>query len=388
MTNTFPYEDCVNAHDVDMDASRIEKVAEFFVRQCENGAFPGGQLVVRRKGQVVLKLSTGISRNWRHSTGLVMDTLDTTPFPVYSTGKPMAAILIAMLEDQGKLDINCPIIEFLPDFSGWNRENITIRDVLTHQAGILLPDLYNKIQLWADKKAVWQYLLSQQPRYSRGTLAYMPGEFGILLDHIVKQVTGKYSAELFLKEIAQPLGLNNIRYGLGDLQHDDIAWSYWLGSSRYKVAGMNIAEGFEEKNNDYSVFSAANPAFSMVSDAANLAAFYEFLINGGVTKNGKKLISKNILSTYTSQQISGWDKSLSTYLSLGYGFILGTLSPSPYGWWNTGKCFGHAGIFSSIAFGDYDTGLSVAIVTNGNKSVKDLFLRFSKISYGLRKACH
>jgi len=73
-----------------------------------------------------------------------------------------------------------------------------------------------------------------------------------------------------------------MHFGLGLHQIDELAWSYWLGKDRYIIADMNVAENFEEKNNDLAVFAAANPAFSMVTDAANLAAFYEFLVNGGV----------------------------------------------------------------------------------------------------------
>ena len=45
--------------------------------------------------------------------------------------------------------------------------------------------------------------------------------------------------------------------------------------------------------------------------------------------------------------------------------MLGTRFLSVYGWGNTRNCFGHGGGLSSLAFGDYDTGITVGIVTNG-----------------------
>jgi CubicO group peptidase (beta-lactamase class C family) len=178
-----------------------------------------------------------------------------------------------------------------------------------------------------------------------------------------------------------------MHYGLGSHGLDELAWSYWQGKQRYVIAEMDVAERFEEKNNDPAVFAAGNPAFSMVADAANLAAFYELLSNGGRTRNGEQIIKEEFLNRYTTQQISGWNKSVGAYLSLGRGFMLGTATPSFFGWWGTGACFGHPGMFSSLAYGDHKTGLSVAIVTNGNKSLGNFFSRFIKITHGLKRAC-
>jgi hypothetical protein len=65
--------------------------------------------------------------------------------------------------------------------------------------------------------------------------------------------------------------------------------------------------------------------------------------------------------------------------------MLGTLTPSSFGWWNTGSCFGHAGAFSCLAFGDFKTGLSVAIVTNGNRGINDFFRRFIPLAHSIRQ---
>ena len=382
MYKKFPYETVVDPASVDIDASLLKKIENEFLRQQHKGDFPGGQLVVRRKGKLVLKISCGVIRNSEPT----VQVEETTPFPVYSTGKPMAAITIAMLESQGLIDVNSRIVDILPEFEGKGRDNITIRDVLTHRAGILLPELIHNHKLWAKRDEVWQFLLDRAPRYPRGTFAYMPGEYGIILDRIVSDITGRTLADFFQQELAAPLGLNNMQYGLGRHSKKDIAWSSWLGKERCIIAGMNVADGFEEKNNDDAVFASANPAFSMVTDAANLAAFYELLIRDGVTRTGNQLIPEHIIKKYTTKQTSGWNKSVNAYLSLGYGFMLGSIGPSPYGWWNTGDSFGHAGIFSSLAYGNYKTGISAAIVTNGNKSITDFFSRFVKLTNILRKA--
>lgn len=388
MTDNFPYESAIDPAEVGMNPDRIQNVANEFLRQQQQGEFPGGQLVVRRSGKVVLKLACGIARGWQGRGGdTIVNVQHDTPFPVYSTGKPMAAIVIAMLESQGLLDASKQVFSVLPEFAGMGRDEITIQDVLTHRAGIILTDLIGNHKIWGERDAVWQHLISTPPRYPRGTFAYMPAEYGVILDKLVTRLTGLSMAEVFQSRLASPLGLPNIHYGLGAHRLDDLAWSYWQGKNRYVVAEMDVAERFEEKNNDPAVFAGGNPAFGMVADAANLAAFYELLTNGGRMRNEEQLIGAEFVKRYTTKQVSGWNRSLGTYLSLGRGFMLGTLPPSFYGWWGTGGCFGHAGMFSSLAYGDHKTGLSVAIVTNGNKSIGNFFSRFIRITDGLKTAC-
>lgn len=384
----YPYESVVSAAEAGMDGAKLEQVAQIFREQQVSGAFPGGQLVVRRRGKVALNIACGMARGWRADSGnSPLPVQMTTPFPVFSTGKPMAAVVIALLEASGKLDVHRPVASILPEFGSLGREPITLIDVLTHRAGIILPQLIDKSELLADREAVWQELLATRPTYPRGTFAYMPVEYGVILDTVVHRISGRSIGKIFHDELAVPLGLPNISYGLDNRALEDLAWSYWLGGTRLMVAGMNVADNFEAKNNNLAVFRAGNPAFSMVADAANLAAFYEFLVNGGRTRSGQSLIAEPLLRTYTSKQVSGWNKSVNTYLSLGRGFILGTAPPSFYGWWRTGRCFGHPGMFSSVAFGDYATGLSVAIVTNGNRGISDFFRRTVALTHRLRMAC-
>ena len=110
-------------------------------------------------------------------------------------------------------------------------------------------------------------------------------------------------------------------------------------------------------------------------------------MNGGITSSGTSLLSEKTLKKYTLRQVFGWDRTLRSFNSFGKGFMTGLMTPSAYGWWNTNQCFGHAGMFSCLAFGDYDTGVSVAITTNGNRGIGDFAKRFIPLSHACRKAC-
>ena len=395
---TFPYDEPVDPASVNMDQNILLKVVKLFQHQQSSGAFPGGQMVVRRHGKVVVNESIGIARGFRTAEPNIINVQQNTPFPVYSTGKPLAAIVIALLEERGLLDIQAPIAEIIPEFACHGKDKITIIDVLTHRAGILVPSLSAENKL-SDHEASLNLLINSKPMYSLGTFAYMPLEYGILLCEIVRRITGKALADFFHDEFAIPLHLPALKFGLGDRSIESLAYSYWLGTKKVSyyigkekvvIPYSKVAEIFEEANNHKESFKFTNPASSMITDAASLAAFYEFLVNNGVTNTGEKLLSEKIIHEYTKCSVSGWNRTLAkTYLSVGRGFILGTLLPSPYayGWWNTKQCFGHPGSFSSVAFGDHKTKLAVAIFTNGNRGLSDFAKRFIPINHQLRKAC-
>jgi CubicO group peptidase (beta-lactamase class C family) len=383
----YPHEEIADPGSAGMDGARLARLSAKFRQLHAADAFPGGQLVVRRHGRLVINEAVGHARGVRCDEGAPVAVTAHTPFPTHSCGKPLAAIVIALLEERGKLDINAPIAEVFPEFAKNGKQQITTLDVLTHRSGILMPHLAGRLELWNDRAAMLEELIKVAPKYPRGTLAYQPGEYGWILSEVVRRVTGRSLADYFTEELATPLGLPALRFGLAGRALDTLAYQYWFGPERVMIGGFNAADRFEELTNARLYFDSLNPAFTLVSDAASLAAFYDFLVGGGKTPAGKQLISERTLRRYTTRQVAGFDRSLKLYLALGRGFQMGTLTPSFYGWWNTAQCFGHAGVFSCLAFGDHASGISAAIFTNGNRGIGDVMKRFIPLAHAIRMAC-
>ncbi len=383
----FPVEAQAAPETVGMDARRLEAAINAFKRQHGSGGFPGGQLVVRRWGKLVVNEAVGVAKGFRaDAMAPVLKVTPRTLFPVYSAGKPLAGIAIAILEDRGLLDVNAPIAELFPEFAKNGKGQITTLDVLTHRSGILLPHLAGKPEIWQDREAMSRQLADAVPVYKRGTLAYQPGEFGWLLSEVVSRVDGRPLADFIEQEIIAPLRLAGLQYGLKNNDYNAIAYSYWLGKSKLMLAGLNVAANYERLCNDPVFLGSRDASFTLIANATSLAAFYEFLLAGGIMPGGGRLASEKTLRAYTTRHVVGWDKSVKAILSVGRGFMTGGLTPSLYGWWNTQQCFGHPGVFSCLAFGDYKTEVAVAMITNGNRGPGDLFRRFAPISHACRAA--
>jgi CubicO group peptidase (beta-lactamase class C family) len=385
---TFPHERPVDAEAANVDGVLLHDVVNRFRRQQASGAFPGGQIAVRRAGQLLVDEAFGIARGLRTGSEPVCTTVQRrTPFPVLSAGKPLAAVAIAMLEDRGQLDPRAPVAAIIPGFEAHGKGEITVLDVLTHRAGIFLPDLVARPELWRDRHAVLRKLTEATPAFRRGTFAYMPYEYGWILSEVVSRIDGRLLADFVTAELAEPLGLPDLRFGLAGRAPDALAWSYWLGKKKLLVGGIDVAADFESRNNSAAQLESLNPAVSLVTDAASLAAFYEFLVAGGVTRTGRRLISESTLRRYTARNFAGWDRSSNALSAVGRGFIVGAWFTTIFGWWNTGGCFGHPGGLSCLAFGDYRTNLAAAILTNGNRGFFDLAKRCVPLAAGLRRAC-
>lgn len=355
-----------------------------FRRQHERGRFPGGQMVVRADGKELLNVSLGVARGYRPDEGEPVPVTPVTNFQVMSASKAVVAFAVAVLEDRGVVDVERPVANYIPEFGHLGKKDITVLDVLTHQSGVFVPSLYHTPEAWSDWQMVQQTIWNSRPRYSRGTLAYHPWEFGWILGELVDRVTGKRLPD-FLQEIL-PGHLHGLRLVLDPDTAARVARTYWLGGTRYRVAGEDVAEGFEERNSGVATLTALVPGASMITTAGTLASFYEMIAAGGALADGTRLLRSATLDRYLTVNVRGYDRSLRTFQVIGRGFLIGWLGPHPYGWWSSGSCVGHGGGFCVVAFCDRTTGAAIAMVTNGNRNLTDVMARFAPLSSAVRKA--
>lgn len=334
-----------------------------FRRQHDRGAFPGGQLVVRRRGTTVANLALGLASGLRDGEPRV-EVTSSTRFQVFSASKPFVAFAVALLEERGLLSVDRPLSHFVPE---WPKDR-TVLDVLTHRAGIILPDVVRDERLWRDPDAIRRAVAETPPRHPRGVIAYAPYEYGWILGEVVARAAGQSLPEFLGKELFDRLGLA-ARFTTTEL----IARSYWVGGRRV-VAGVELSARWEEVQNDPLSLATVCPGAQLIATAEALARFYELLLDGG-----GGLISAETIATYTRVHAAGLDRSNRLPLRIGRGFLLGQAMPSLYGFIGTSACFGHAGAFCTVAGADPTSGLAFAYVTNANRGPYDLLWRSASL---------
>lgn len=169
----------------------------------------GASVAVFVEGRLVADLWCGWAdqartRPWRK------DTL----VNVFSVGKAFAGLCVLMLVSRGLLDLDEPVSRRWPQFASAGKEAITVREVLSHQAGLAaierqLPDgsLY-------DWEQVTEALAQQRPWWSPGSgHGYHVHTFGFLAGEIVRRVVGESIGSFMEREVAQRLGID-VRFGV------------------------------------------------------------------------------------------------------------------------------------------------------------------------------
>ena len=274
-------------------------------------------------------------------------------FWIASQSKPMTAVSLMMLVDEGKISVNDPVDKYLPEFRGQmvvaerdeNRcllvkpsQPITIANLLSHTSG--LPFRSNLEVLTLDHLPLADRVRS----YAMTPLDYHPGSeyrysnAGInTAARIIEVVSGEPFHEFISKRLFEPLGMVDTTFWPDDQQVARLAVSYRPGEGGEGLQATTVDQLRYPLTNRRDRY--AMPAGGLFSTANDLSRFYRMLAGGGHF-DGKDYLSAASVEALTSKQTP--DKLASQY---GFGFSTG------------GNRFGHGGAYSTNSYYDRDHGL-------------------------------
>jgi CubicO group peptidase (beta-lactamase class C family) len=190
-------------------ASALEKedwnrAASLVEAQTSTGAVTAASLHVQQ-GKSELKRSFGQAR-----------TPD-APFLLASITKPMTATAVMLLSDRKQLSISDPVQKYMPEFTGGERDRMTIKHLLTHTSG--LPDMLPENDELRKKHAPLKEFVAgacKTPlKFSPGTKVQYQSMGILLAAEIVERVTRRRLSDLLRDELFQPLGMKHTTLGLG-----------------------------------------------------------------------------------------------------------------------------------------------------------------------------
>jgi D-alanyl-D-alanine carboxypeptidase len=189
---------------------------------------PGLSLVVVKDGEIVYQNAFGMADGPKN----IPATVDTV-YHTFSMVKPMTAAAVLQLQEQGLLDIDNPVTDYLPFFEvqypSESSETITVRHLMTHSSG--LPDagsleLYSWIHFDGDPEWNQTELIRKKlPGFTR--LAYEPGSQAsytnvgyMVLAAIIEAVSGKTYQQYMVEHIFKPLQMNDTHWTYGETTID------------------------------------------------------------------------------------------------------------------------------------------------------------------------
>ena len=354
----------------------------------------GAAVCVYHRGECVVDLWGGV----RDEAGTLWQS--DTMAPSFSTTKGVASTLVHIMVDRGLLDYDERIATYWPEFGQQGKQDITLRQVMTHQSG-----LYHIRQIidHADRMLDWDYMIKAieyaEPIHPPGERTGYHGlTYGFIVGEVLQRVTGKQFSDLVESELADPLGLDGMYVGTPDEVHDraaNLMWSKAADALRTAPAGgmlkragslvrsshnllqsalgfVGIDFGLESifdalaprgisgfKFDSGDSLRAAIPAANGLFTARSLARMYAALAAGGEL-DGVRIISEATLSRATEEQESTRGHVVIPFdmrWRLGYhGIVTSRGLPR--------QAFGHFGFGGSGAWADPSLELAVALIVN------------------------
>jgi CubicO group peptidase (beta-lactamase class C family) len=279
---------------------------------------------------------------------------------VYSVSKTMLGLCALILADRGVLDLDAPVCRYWPEFAAAGKEDVLVRHVLAHTAGLPHIDGMVAEEELYDWPGVTARLAAQPTRWEPGALAgYHSLTQGFILGEVIRRVTGRRPGAFFAQEVAGPLGADfqftlapadDARFAPGIAPPGaPAAWGTSAAIAEPDAAapsGIRLAVA-----NSTAWRRAEIPSGSAYGHARSVAAVQSVLACGG-TVRGVRLLSPGGCALARQEQYRGIDQV--TGLSVRYGMGYGIFEPA-VGWGGWG---------GALVMTDPDAGLTVAYTMN------------------------
>jgi CubicO group peptidase (beta-lactamase class C family) len=290
-----------------------------------------------------------------------------TLFWIASMTKPLTAVSILMLQDEGKLQVSDPVEKFLPGFAALKTPagqpaHITIEQILTHTSGL------GEGNVAAIKRA--HTLADLIPIYLASPMLYEPGDHwrytqsGInVAARIVEVISGLSFNDFVSKQILKPLGMKNSTFYPSEEQRSHLATPYIKDK---QTGALTAAPYADYGNKDQPPFGNAG----LFSTGPDYARFCQMLLNGGTFK-GKRYLSPaaflELTTVHTGELKTGFlqtNEYGNRGMNYGWGIgvaILKAPHPGVADMLSPGT-FGHGGAWGTQAWIDPLRGLAYILM--------------------------
>jgi CubicO group peptidase (beta-lactamase class C family) len=295
-----------NPENIGMSSERLERITELSKEYINDFNIPGIVTIVSRKGKIVYYNAFG-KRDVQGETKLLKDDL----FRIYSMTKPVTAVAIMQLYEQGKFNLNDPVSKFLPELEDLKVLNedgdlesisttMRMHHLLTHTAGFTYGFSDDQVDIQYSNADLFlsENLKDFVNRVAKLPLKFQPGtryHYSIAVDLtglIIERLSGQSLDKYFTENIFEPLGMNDTFFQVPNDKRDRFLTRYRYDlKNKYPVKYPSNPRQAMSDFINVSMFSGGG---GLVSSAMDYMIFAESLRNGGAYKGQRILSSKTI----------------------------------------------------------------------------------------------
>lgn len=363
--------------EVNIDSKKLNKIDNIVQKAIEDKVFPGAQVLVAKDNEVIFNKAYGF-----HTYDKKIATKANDLFDIASVTKVTATVpLIMKMQEQGKIDVNKTLGDYMDYPENCNKKDLVIKEILCHQAGLQAwipfykktlntfgkPDSlwYSKTQdsifsvrildsLYLKKSfqdTLWKMLydsdLLPTKKYKYSDLGYY------LLKQIIEKTYHDSLQNIAHRYLYAPLGMNYTQYN-----------PKWNGYDLNKIMPTEVEKEFRMSeilgtvhDQGAALLGGVGGHAGIFTNANDLAKYFQMLLNGG-NYGGFKYYDKRTIDRFTSKQYANNRR--------GIGFD----KPTPNGQDGptcdaaSDASFGHSGFTGTIAWADPENGLIYIFLSN------------------------
>lgn len=311
------------------------------------------QLAVYHRGRKVLDLHGGPDIAADSVTG------------VFSCSKGVAALAFSLLVQDGRVDLDALVTTYWPEFGQHGKERLTVRQLLSHQGGLVGVQGGFAMEDYNDSPAVAARLAAAVPAWRPGhAFGYHALTMGVFLEELCRRITGQRLQELYEERIRAPFGIDMF-LGLPEAQDhryrpvlfDEDPAAPFVDPAGINGMSANVAAGsLLNLPNIRSVRAAGSSSGAGVGSAVGLARLYAAACTG--VDGGRPFLTTETIAAMSQEQVWGVDRVFSQETAFAVVFLKSHARMD----FGSQQAFGHDGANAALGFADPVYGLGFGYV--------------------------
>lgn len=363
--------------EVGLDPQKVQALFERAERDVKEGILPACQLAIARNGKIGAMRTFGRAMQG----GVDKPATNETFFVIMSATKAITSAAAWLLIQEGKLRLDDRVARFVPEFGTNGKDAVTVEHCFIHTSAIPYAPHWQKE--WGDRRR-------RLERFAQWRLDHPPGAKFVYhisanfwpIAELIERISGQDFRDFVRTRIAEPLGLPDLRVGISPALNARVADLVWVGeplsAAEYEKMGLKppragvaaISEEGVLELNELVTREAGSPSAGGITTAADLALFYQALLNDGRAYDGTPIWQPEMLREARRIRTGDLrDPYLGHFAYRALGIAVaggdGRANMRGFGRTNSPEAFGHPGFGGQTGWADPATGISFAYLTNG-----------------------
>ena len=338
-----------------LDVERLDDLFRLVERHIAEGRYPGCQLAIARDGELLVDRTFGLAR----VAPTAMKATDDTLWLLYSNTKILMAIALWRLADRGAFRFSDRMSEYVPEFARHGKREITILQLITHQAGF--PNAEAPARAWHDRKALRSAVCDFTLEWTPGSrVSYHGLSAHWVLAVLIESLTGEDFRRHLTASVIEPLGLTRELFvGLPPSEDGRVS------DMHFDSGAGTDGQPLDDANNETWRRGGA-PGGGGYGTARGMTTLYQMMLADGVF-DCRRIVSPRMLA-YALRNHTGDrpDQFMGMPMHRGLGpHLRGTTENiRGLGALASPRTYGHGGVGSSYCWADPESGVSFAYLTN------------------------